>query len=195
MSSFVVVVDTCSLFPETLRNVLLRAAEAELYRVRWSEDILEELRRNLIADRGLTEEKADYLLGEMRKAFPEATVTGCERSISSMTNDPKDRHVLATAVHCGAQVIVTDNLKDFPTETLEPFNIETQSPDEFLEYLFDLDPSQMSRVVVELNASRRRPPETLAVTLERLGKSAPNFVKGLRKWPPMAKRLRSDKRR
>jgi len=36
-------------------------------------------------------------------------------------------------------VIVTFNEKDFPAETLAGFGIETQHPDVFVEYLFDLD--------------------------------------------------------
>ncbi|HEX5415072.1 MAG TPA: PIN domain-containing protein [Chloroflexota bacterium] len=192
MSSFVVVVDTCSLFPLTLRDVLLRAAEEGLYRPRWSEDILEELRRNLIADRGLSAEQARHLLSEMRRAFPEATVTGYERLIGSMTNAPKDRHVLAIAVHCGAQVIVTDNLKDFPIGALEPYNIETQSPDEFLEDLFDLYPDQLVQVIVQVNASRKKNPETLAATLDRLNKSTPGFVTQLRQSPVVAQLLQRE---
>jgi len=31
-----------------------------------------------------------------------------------MTNHPKDRHVLAAAVRCNAEVIVTHNVKEFP---------------------------------------------------------------------------------
>ena len=39
-----------------------------------------------------------------------------------MTNHPKDRHVLATAVRTGAQTIVTFNLKDFPEAALPSSN-------------------------------------------------------------------------
>ncbi|MEG2914537.1 MAG: PIN domain-containing protein, partial [Pseudomonas sp.] len=55
--------------------------------------------------------------------------------------DRDDRHVLAAAIRCGAGVIVTFNLKDFPDVLLAPFGIEAQHPDEFVENLFHLDPS------------------------------------------------------
>src|SRR6185312_3901411 len=100
----VAVVDTCCLFPLTLRDLILRAAERGIFRIRWSEQILEELRSNLQEDRGLTEDQARHLLTEMRRAFPEASVTGYEHLVGSMTNDKGDRHVLATAVHAGAEV-------------------------------------------------------------------------------------------
>ena len=110
-SILVAVTDTCSIFPQTLRDVLLRAAEVGLYRLRWSEEILDELGRNLREERGLTQEQTQHLLTEMRRAFPEATVSGYERLVGRMTNHPGDRHVLAAAVQVAAQVIVTDNLR------------------------------------------------------------------------------------
>ena len=53
----------------------------------------------------------------------------------------RDRHVLAAAIRCGASVIVTFNEKDFPGDSLEPFGIEAQHPDLFIDNLFDLDPA------------------------------------------------------
>lgn len=85
MSSFVAVLDTRALFPQTLRDVLLRAAEAELYRLRWSEEILDELRRNLQEELGLTDDLVGHLLTQMRMAFADAAVTGYERLVGSMT--------------------------------------------------------------------------------------------------------------
>jgi hypothetical protein len=64
-----------------------------------------------------------------------------------MTNHPKDRHVLAAAVACGAQTIVTFNLKDFPPDALAPWSVEAQSPDEFLIHQYHLDPGTVFTVV------------------------------------------------
>lgn len=181
IAPLVVVLDTCALFPQTLRDTLLRAAEAGLYSPRWSKDILEELRRNLQEDRGLNEEQARHLLTAMDSAFPEAIVNGYSSLIGRMTNHPDDRHVLAAAVQWGAQVIVTDNLKDFPEDALSPYDLEAQTPDEFLQHLFDRHPEAMERILLEQNASRQKPPETLEMTLARLNKSAPGFVLHMRR--------------
>ena len=51
---------------------------------------------------------------------------------------PEDRHVLAAAIKCYAQIIVTINLKDFPAESLDPYGIEAMHPDEFIEHQFGL---------------------------------------------------------
>lgn len=192
MPSFVAVTDTCVLFPMTLCDILLRTAAAGLYRLCWSEQILDELARNLQEERGLAPEKVEHRLTEMRRAFPEATVSGYELFVGDMTNHPKDRHVLATAVHSGAHVIVTSNLKDFPGEALDPYHIEAQDPDEFLGNLLDLNSHRVARIVIELNLARQKPPERLSTTLIRLEKSAPRFVAQVKAHPLIIKRLQGE---
>ncbi len=71
-----------------------------------------------------------------------------------MTNDPKDRHVLAAAVMSQSQIIVTDNLRDFPGEALAPFNLESYSADQFLTLLFDS--AGLSPKSSRINRSGRR---------------------------------------
>jgi hypothetical protein len=101
---YAAVLDTCVLYPATLRDVLLSLADTGLYRPLWTGDILTELERNLLtrpADRpsdqsGLRDPATRqatvaYLLGEMTRAFEDALVTGYEPLIPAMTNHPKDR--------------------------------------------------------------------------------------------------------
>ncbi len=84
--------------------------------------ILRELRSTLQRMR-YTPAQADRRITAMETAFAEAKVTGYECLLASMTNDPKDRHVLAAAVRCGAHAIVTDNVKHFPPESVAPYDI------------------------------------------------------------------------
>lgn len=101
-----VVLDANVLVPNALRDTLLRAAEADLYAVRWSATTLDEVERTLLArilvahpDRA---ERVRHLLVAMRAAFPLATVAEDTAVIAQLANDPKDRHVLAAAVQTGA---------------------------------------------------------------------------------------------
>jgi hypothetical protein len=80
-----------------------------------------------------------YRESEIRKYFGEAWVEGYEDLIPSMTNHEKDRHVLAAAVRCGAEKIVTYNLKDFPRAALASYSITAQGPSTFLKNLYELD--------------------------------------------------------
>ena len=57
----------------------------------------------------------------MDKHFDDAQVTGYEPLIETVDlPDAGDRHVLAAAIQCGAEYIVTDNLADFPNLTMMP---------------------------------------------------------------------------
>lgn len=106
--AFVALLDANVLYPAYLRDALLRLAEAEIYQVRWSRQILDEMARNVLENNPeLPEERIERLVRTMERAFPEAMVTGHEPLVSSMTNDPKYRHVMAAAVRGRADVIVT----------------------------------------------------------------------------------------
>jgi hypothetical protein len=98
-----------------------------------------------------------------------------------MTNDPKDRHVLAAAVASEAQTIVTHNLADFPADALAPWNIQAQHPDEFLLGLFNIQPELAVSLVERQAAALRSPPLTLDDVLAALEVAgAPEFVDAVR---------------
>src|SRR5687768_8830195 len=87
------VLDTSVLLPMPLCDTLLRVAEQGLYRPVWSDDILDELVRNLTEWAGAT--AADKRVAAMRTVFPDACATDYQHLSEMMTNHPKDRHVLA----------------------------------------------------------------------------------------------------
>ena len=70
--------------------------------------------------------------------------------------------VLAAAIRCGAQYVVTDNLADFPAEVLAKFYIEAIDADEFLSRTFDLYPSEALGVLRTLREAYSNPPFTPA---------------------------------
>nr|MDT0660989.1 PIN domain-containing protein [Micromonospora sp. DSM 115978] len=96
------------MYPAYLCDTLLRLAEAEAYRPLWSTDILTELRRNVI-EAGIPDDRVDRRIAHMTRSFPDAMVTGYETLVDGMTNDPRDRYVLAAAVRANAEVVVTFN--------------------------------------------------------------------------------------
>jgi len=119
-----VVLDACVLVPMPLADTLLRlAAGPRLYLPKWSDQIMVEVTRTLQENFGLSPQKAMHRESEIRRYFPEAWIDGYEDLIPTMTNHPKDRHVLAAAARAGAKVIVTYNLKDFPGSSLAPYAI------------------------------------------------------------------------
>jgi hypothetical protein len=103
------------------------------------------------------------------RAIPDALVTGYEPLCAGLIlPDPDDHHALAAAIKCSASVIVTFNLKDFPSDALEPFEIEAVHPDDFIADLFDLDRAAVLEAVQALRASLKSPPHTARELLDRL---------------------------
>lgn len=181
---FVVILDANVLFPFRKRDVLLRFSHAGLFRARWSEEILDEWTRNLLALKPQLEKSIHAQQAAMRDHFPEALVIGHDPLVGALDlSDPDDRHVLAAAIQCGAQHIVTDNLVNFPNDKLEPYDIEAIDADEFLSRTFDLYPAEALTVLRQLRTHYNNPPY-----------SAPEFVldltaKGL---PRLAARARQN---
>jgi predicted nucleic acid-binding protein len=173
----VVVVDANVLFPLTLRDTVLRAAAAGYFRLRWSREILDEMERNLVATGTMGAGNAMKLRATMDQYFPEAMVTGHELLIEELRNDAEDRHVVAVAVKSGAQLIATNNLRDFVPL---PEGVEAQSPDEFLCNLFDLDPDGFVALLQSQSADLRNPPVSMEMLLERLDRVVPEFVQAVR---------------
>ena len=165
------------MFPFTLRDTLLRAAERELYLIGWSGQILEEMRRNLVSTGHASEEKSHSLVACMRDAFPEAEIIGHEFLISSMMNDEGDRHVVAAAVKAGAQLVVTSNIKHFRSL---PHGIAVKTPDAFLLDLYDLAPEMMAQAIIAQAAALKKPPRTMDDVLRALEKVAPKFIEAIR---------------
>ena len=149
-SDYSAVLDACVLLPMPLADTLLRMAETpRLYLPKWSDAIMAEVSRNLQEKWNKTREQAERRERVLREHFPEAWVEGYEPLISAMTNDPKDRHVLAAAVSSGSKLIVTYNAKDFPIASLQPWGIERQGPSTFLINLYDLAPGIAARKLSE----------------------------------------------
>jgi hypothetical protein len=90
-----------------------------------------------------------------------------------MTNQEKDRHVLAAAVRCGAETIVTYNLRDFQRPALAPYSITAQGPSTFLKNLYELDPETVPRTLEQQAAAIDKSFDYL---LDRLRVNVPGFV-------------------
>ena len=178
--AFSVVLDTCVLFPNYLRDTLLRLAVAETYRPLWSLDILTELERNL-SDH-TSPDQAARVVAKMREHFGDAEVIGYEPLIDAMPNDPKDRHVLAAAVRANAAAVITFNLSDFPSADLAPFAVQAIHPDQFLLNQLGLAPGAVVAVLERQTARYQRPPRDLAALLAVLERSGvPEFAEEARR--------------
>lgn len=181
--AFVAFLDANVLFPAVLRDVLLSLAETGIYQIRWSPDVLDEMERN-IAQKARAQSSqaaiggARYLRQTMELAFPDAMVEreAYQHLISVMTNDQKDRHVLAAVIVGRAHVLVTFNTVHFPPESCQQYGIEVQHPDVFLVHQYELVPwNNIDRVLRNLSAERNPPMDTPENILHLLQRHTPNF--------------------
>jgi predicted nucleic acid-binding protein len=169
-SSFTAFYDANVLYPAPLRDFLMHLALTGVYRARWSAQVHEEWKRNLLKNRQeLTREQLDRTSSLMDKAVPDGLVTDYEPLIEGLQlPDVDDRHVLAAAIKCNASVIVTFNLKDFPKDILGPFNIEPLHPDNFIVDLWDLDQAAVLEAAQRQRASLKSPPHNAREYLDKL---------------------------
>ena len=168
--AFVVVYDANVLYPSTLRDLLIRLHQTGLVQAKWTEEILDEVFRNLAANRpdipGAELHRTREL---MMTAVRDWRVSGHEPLIAVLElPDPGDRHVLAAAIKAQAQVIVTDNLKHFPAEALAAWDIEPKSADEFVLDQISLSREKVYAEVARIADSRHDPPQSVEDVLGEL---------------------------
>lgn len=123
MADITVIYDACVLYPAGLRNLLMHLALTEMFQARWTEEILDECFRSILADR------------------PDLS---------------PDR------LRCGAQLIITANVRHFPSDVLGPYEVEAQHPDEFIADLIGLDPDSVCTAMRDHRASLKNPPQSVA---------------------------------
>lgn len=172
-------IDACVLVNARVRDTTLRAAEAGLYELALSPDILEETRRAIVG-LGYPEDPIGRLMAELEKVFADHILTGYQELVDSMENHPKDRHVLALAVHSRSDAIVTFNVRDFPRHACDPYNVGIQTPDDFLLDLWAIAPDRMTSIIDEQARALKRPPMTMNGLLDKLAQFVPHFVHQVR---------------
>ena len=162
MRGVTALLDANVLFSACLRDFLLRLASELLYRPLWSDRIQREWTSHLLERRkDLSRERLERTHREMRTHFPDARITGYEHLTPAiLLPDPDDRHVLAAAIHGGADVIVTGNLKDFPSRCTLSYGIRAQSPDDFIMDLVDAAPSTVAKAARLQRLALQNPPRS-----------------------------------
>jgi predicted nucleic acid-binding protein len=168
------VYDANVLYPNTLRDLLIRLGRAGPVHARWTEQILAEMSTALRRQRpDVDEQKVGRLVQLMNSAVRDCLITGYEDLIESIVlPDKDDLHVLAAAITGSAEVIVTWNLRDFPAQVLSQYGIRAVSPDDFvLGLIRPARPVVWSSIQQIVDARLRRPQtaQDILAQLERDG--------------------------
>lgn len=140
--------DACVLYPTVLREILIGAAAEGLFRPLWSARILEEWARAAARRSPGDEVIARGEIASLRAQFPRAEIPpqpGIEQRL--ILPDPGDLHVLAVAIAGSADLIVTQNARDFPRGTLAGEGLAREDADAFLMALWLRAPDQIAQIV------------------------------------------------
>ncbi len=184
----IAVLDASVLFSAPLRDILIRLAGRRVYAPRWTDMIHEEWINAVLKRRpDINRKQLERTRSLMDKYVLDAIVTDYELLIPSLQlPDVDDRHVLAAAIKGEADTIVTLNLKDFPSETLNLYNVRAEHPDDFICRLLESELEEVLLTMKEHRARLKNPPKSsdeYLVTLEKQGLTRTvGIVKEYRNW-------------
>ncbi len=174
MPTLTAFLDASVLYPAPLRDFLMYLAMNDVFRARWSQQVHKEWIQALLRNRpDLPLTQLERTRELMNAHVNDALVDSFEHLIDGFVlPDPDDRHVLAAAIKSRSNLIVTYNLKDFPSRVLSAFDIEALHPDVFVLRLFDIAPQDVVSAASEQRHSLKNPPKNVVdylATLERQG--------------------------
>ncbi len=150
---FTCVLDTNVIVPIDVRDLLFWFAHYDLFTPKWSKHIFDEW-NTVMQKKGLSEKEISKRISRANQAFPDALVENYEPLIVGLNlPDMKDCHVLAAAIN--ANVIITNNLKDFPKNYLSGFGLVAKNADDFITDTIDLNQEQAIIAFKKLVINRR----------------------------------------
>jgi hypothetical protein len=170
VNRFTVIYDACVLYPAPLRDLLMRLALTDLYRARWSDQIHNEWITAVLRNRpDLSRQQLERTRSLMDAHVRDALVDGHQTLIPALElPDPDDRHVLAAAIKCGADLILTFNLDDFPEHALASYGIGACHLDPFLVDQLNLDGEKVCTAMRLHRAGLKNPSRTVEEFLATL---------------------------
>lgn len=175
------VLDTNVIWGNLTRDLLFTLTELEHDQAVLSSRILDALRRHgvpkrveQLIKRGRTPDQARHeaeqqvgrLLAQVRSALSTRIYDNYEAHLERCKNDEDDRHVLALAIANDVKLIVTEDLKHFPTSALSPHGVEAISLDTFLSQYFSVE--QLLEALVTISARYKNPPYTVEELITQL---------------------------
>ncbi len=183
MAKYSVVLDSCVLYPAPLRDTLMRMALFDMFKANWTDMIHEGWIAALTQENESERKKMEQARDMMNSCVRDSIVTGFDHIIDGLElPDPNDRHVLAAAIRCNADAIITKNLKNFPEEALEPYDIEAIHPDDFLFYQIDMAPVTCCDIFNKQRQALKTPYSVEEFLASLLSQELPQTVSKLREY-------------
>jgi predicted nucleic acid-binding protein len=181
LTTSVVLADANILFSRTLRDYVLYAADEGAIEVHWSREILAEMSRNLRENLGLSHDstvRLEQLMNDYIEYALVEVVPSDLNAVAAVEMDAKDRHVLAAALSADADILLTDNAKDFPAQWMAEQGIELLTASQLLTRLADAFPDKMRAAHEKTVRYSPKPESDILTALERTaGKYAAEAIR------------------
>jgi len=158
-STPLILVDACVLHSACCRDLLIQLDIDGFVRLRWSQEILSEVERSILRRRpDLKPAKLKRTFWLMNQSCPQALIeTDKQLFPRNSLPDPNDRHVLSSAMQVEATVILTFNLKDFPSAVLHARGLKAIHPDDWLVSLYERNPVVVKNCAEKCRGRLRSP--------------------------------------
>lgn len=151
------VLDTNVIYPLEIRDLLFWFAFYDLFVPKWSIHIFEEW-KDVMQRKRVSEKEIIKRTERANLAFPDALFRNYSPLIVNLIlPDLKDRHVLAAAIQSKADIIVTNNIKDFPADYLSVYGIKAKTAVDFLSDIIDSNPDKATAAFKQMVLNRKNP--------------------------------------
>ena len=148
-------------------DILLSLADRQVFEPRWTQHVIDEMRRNKPPE--LSDANIDRRIRAMNMGFPDAMTEAPPQELQDrMQADPKDKHVLAGAVHSESDVLVTNNLKDFNAPSSGPDAMRVEGLNEFLNRKLEEDPERVQAALQDMVNRYKRDPRTMSALIDSM---------------------------
>ncbi len=177
-----VFVDTSVLFPFSVMDLLLALTENSIHEVLWTDELLEEWERVIVREHARSQASAAGVTRAIREWFADSRIDPAiyRDTVDSMPGADPDDHVhSAAAAAAGVDALLTWDQRGFPIEELAALGVRVADPDAYLCELFAELPDEVTQTVVDLAATKSRPPMSLSEVLDALERA------GLERFPPL----------
>jgi predicted nucleic acid-binding protein len=181
--------DANVIYGQQTTDILLSLANRDVFEPRWTQRVIEEMRRNISPD--LAPTGIDRRIRTMNQAFPAAMTSAPPQELQDqMHADPKDKHVLAAAVQSDSDVLVTDNLGDFDPPSSGLHSMRVEGLNQFLIRKLEQDQDRVMAGLQDMLRRYKRDPRTMSALINTMveGQQLRDFAHKLNAVVPPSQR-------
>lgn len=163
MIKVVAFLDSCVLYPFSLRDILMQFFVEKMFQAKWSTQVRMEVIHNVEKNNPAAKGKLGRTFDLMEKVVPDFLATFSDETLSNVkesSTDTKDAGILAAAIDSGCTHLITSNLKHFDIAFASARGVSVIHPDEFLAGLIANNESLAKIGFESVIARCKKPPRT-----------------------------------